>query len=164
VRPLFALAAIVCIYQLPQLLTGTVQFDGVDVHYSAQRYISDELHAGRLPFWTPFVFSGFPFLADPQVGAWYPLNWPFFLASITPCSIGTEVLLHGLVACVGAYLLARRLLDGDVSAVSAGVFYGLSGWFAAHSSTSAWWTPPPGCSGCSLRPRLRRRPVAGPPP
>jgi hypothetical protein len=25
-----------------------------------------------------------PLLADPQVGAWYPLNWPFFLAGIGP--------------------------------------------------------------------------------
>ena len=74
---LLALVAMVCAFYLPQLLTGTVQFDGVDVHYTSQRYFSDALRSGQLPFWTPYVFAGFPFLADLQVGAWYPLNWPF---------------------------------------------------------------------------------------
>jgi hypothetical protein len=145
-RSLLALVAVVCIYNLPQLLTGTVQFDGVDVHYSAQRYLSDELHAGRVPFWTPYVFSGFPFLADLQVGAWYPLNWPFFLIGITPRSIGGELLVSSLVAAVGAYVLARRLLHNELAAVATGMFYALSGWFAAHSQhvgmvAAAAWLP-----------------------
>jgi hypothetical protein len=146
-RSLVALAAIVCLYHLPQLLTGTVQFDGVDVHYSAQRYLSDELHAGRLPFWTPYVFSGFPFLADVQVGAWYPLNWPFYVAGITPRSIGGELLVSSLVACSGAYVLARRFfVRGETGAILAAMLYGLSGWFAAHSQhvgmvASAAWLP-----------------------
>ena len=50
----------ICAYYAPMVLSGTVQYDGVDVHYAAQRYLSDELHAGRLPFWTPYIFSGFP--------------------------------------------------------------------------------------------------------
>src|SRR5437773_11263727 len=118
----------VCVYNLPQLLSGSVQFDGLDVHYSAQRYLSDELHSGRLPFWTAYIFSGFPFLADLQVGAWYPLNWPFFLLGITPRTIGLELLLHDLVATLGAYALARRFGMPPGSAALAGMFYGLSGW------------------------------------
>jgi len=114
-----ALCGMVCIYNLPQLISGSVQFDGLDVHYSAQRYLSDELHAGRIPFWTPYIFSGFPFLADLQVGAWYPLNWPFFAAGITPRSIGLELLLHDLIACGGAYALANRLIGRPAPAVAA---------------------------------------------
>src|SRR5689334_23431926 len=124
---LLALAAMVLAYNLPQLLSGSVQYDGVDVHYAAQRYLSDELHAGRLPFWTPYVFSGFPFLADLQVGAWYPLNWPFFAAGITPRSIGGELLVSSLVATSGAYVLARRFVPSQTAALATGLFYGLSG-------------------------------------
>ena len=143
---LAALAVMVCIFYTPQLVAGTVQFDGLDVHYSAQRYLSDELHAGRLPFWTPYVFTGFPFLADVQVGAWYPLNWPFFLAGITPSSISGELLLHGLIACGGAYALGMRLIGRPAASVAAAIFYALSGWFAAHSqhlgmSQAAAWLP-----------------------
>jgi membrane protein YfhO len=142
---LLALWALVLAYNVPQLLSGSVQFDGVDVHYAAQKYLSDELHAGRVPFWTPFIFSGFPFLADLQVAAWYPPNWPFFLLGITPRSIGAELVLHSLIACTGTYLLARRAFGlPKTSALAAAMFYGLSGWFAAHSqhvgmvATAAW--------------------------
>ena len=100
--PLLSLAAFVCVYFVLQLTTGTVQFDGVDVHYSLQRYFSDAIRGGHLPFWTPFLFAGFPFLADLQVGAWYPLNWPFFVLGITPSSMSFELLLHTLIACVRA--------------------------------------------------------------
>ena len=64
-----------------------IQWDAVDVHYSSQKYFADTLAAGEIPHWTPYIFSGFPFLADPQVGAWYPLNWPFFFFGVTPRAI-----------------------------------------------------------------------------
>ncbi|MCA1647230.1 MAG: YfhO family protein [Chloroflexi bacterium] len=142
--PLVALGLLVCAYFVPQLATGTVQFDGVDVHYSWQRYFSEALHNGRLPFWTPYVFTGFPFLADIQVGAWYPLNWPFFLAGIEPASISLELLVHSLIACAGAYALGVRFFGQPLPALATAMFYGLSGWFAAHSQhvgmfeTAAW--------------------------
>lgn len=144
-RWLLALLAIVLAYNLPQLAIGSVQFDAVDVHYAAQRYLSEEVHAARLPFWTPYIFSGFPFLADLQVGAWYPLNWPFFAIGITPRSIGAEIALHELIAASGAYLLSVRLLrGGGIAGLTAGLLYSLSGWFAAHAqhvgmvATAAW--------------------------
>ena len=144
--PLLALVAAVCLYYVPQLTSGTVQYDGVDVHYSAQRYFSDALRAGRLPFWTPLLFSGFPFLADLQVGAWYPLNWPFFLAGIAPISISLELALHTLIAGVGAYALGMRYLARPLPALAVSLFYALSGYFAAHSQhvgmfQAAAWLP-----------------------
>ena len=141
-----ALAAITCVYNLPQVLAGSVQYDALEVHYASQQYLSAELHAGRLPFWTPYIFSGFPFLADLQVAAWYPLNWPFFAAGISPRSIDLELLLHDVIATLGAYALGKHMLGKDKAgaAALAGVFYGLSGWFASHSQhvgmfdTAAW--------------------------
>ena len=64
---------------------------------SPQKYFADRVLHG-LPFWTPYIFSGFPFLADPQVAAWYPPNWPFFLAGIGPRAIQSELAVHALMA------------------------------------------------------------------
>lgn len=144
--PLLLLAAMACGFYVPQVVAGTTLWDGADVHYSAQRYLSNSLHAGQLPFWTPYLFAGFPFLADLQVGAWYPLNWPFFAAGTTPNSMSGELLLHTIVACFGAYALAMRLLHERCAAVAAALFYGLSGYFAAHSQhvglyQAAAWLP-----------------------
>jgi hypothetical protein len=125
---------------------STIHWDAVDVHYSSQAYFSTEIRGGSLPFWTSALFSGFPFLADPQVGAWYPLNWPFFLAGITPRSIQLEVALHSLIACLGAYYLAWRLIGNGPGAICAGFVYGLSGFFAGHAQhvgmfQAAAWFP-----------------------
>lgn len=111
-----------------------IQWDAVGTHYTPQKYFSDQVRAGKLPFWTPYIFSGFPFLADPQVGAWYPLNWPFFLAGVTPRGIQVEVALHALLAVVGSYLLILNLIGSKPAALIGSLCYGLSGFFAAHSS------------------------------
>jgi hypothetical protein len=125
---------------------ASIQWDAADYYYVVQKYFAAELHAGRIPFWTPFVWSGYPFLADPQVGAWYPLNWPFFLIGVSPRTIQIENLLHSLVASVGAYFLAFRLVKDHRAAAFAGSCYGLCGWFVGHSShttmiEAAAWLP-----------------------
>src|SRR5580700_5284407 len=113
---------------------ATIQWDMVDVHYSAQKYFEQSLRTTGLPHWTPFEFSGMPFLADPQTAAWYPLHWPFFLIGITPRILAWEVALHAFLALAGAYLLARKLFNHVGAAVLAAVFYAAGGFFAGHSS------------------------------
>src|SRR5512140_2579999 len=94
----FAAAVLLFYFQPLFSSNASIQWDAVDVQYSAQNYLSEMLHAGKLPQWTPYVYSGMPFLADPQVGAWYPLNWPFFLLGITPRAIQWQLALHCLLA------------------------------------------------------------------
>src|SRR5579871_858082 len=125
---------------------ASIQWDAADYYYVVQKYFADELHAGRLPFWTPYVWSGYPFLADPQVGAWYPLNWPFFAVGVTPRTIQWENFFHSLIACLGAYALSFHLVRDKRAATLAGLCYGLCGWFVGHSShttmvESAAWLP-----------------------
>jgi hypothetical protein len=110
----------------------TIQWDAVAYYYPYQKHFADSIRAGKLPFWTSTLFSGFPFLADLQVGAWYPLNWPFFLAGVTPRSMVWELWLHACLAAVGAYLLAEALTGRRSAAVLAGMVYSLSGYFTAH--------------------------------
>jgi Bacterial membrane protein YfhO len=133
---ILAFAAAVLIFYFKPLFDPdtSIQWDAVDVHYTSQKYFADSLRSGKLPFWTPYVFSGMPFLADPQVGAWYPLNWPFFALGITPRSIEWETALHAFLAIVGGFLLARDLVGSVVPAAFAGVLFGFSGFFAGHSS------------------------------
>ena len=129
-----ALATVV-FYFTPLFETQTsIQWDAVDVHYSAQKYFADSVREGHLPHWTPYLFSGFPFLADPQTGAWYPLHWPFFLIGITPKAIEWELALHAFLALCGTYLLARRLGGDHMAALVAAAFYAGGGFFAGHSS------------------------------
>ena len=130
----FALATLV-FYFIPLFDSQTsIQGDAVDIHYSAQKYFADSVRQGHLPQWTPYLFSGFPFLADPKTGAWYPLHWPFFLAGITPRAIEWELALHAFLALCGAYLLARRMSVDHAGSLVAAVFYAGGGYFAGHSA------------------------------
>ena len=122
------------------------RYDAIDVHYSSQKYFADHVRQGELPHWTPYIFSGFPFLADPQVGAWYPPNWPFFAAGITPRVIEAELALHAAIALAGAYLLIFSMTGEPIPAFVGALFYGLSGFFADHSQhvgmfSAASWAP-----------------------
>jgi hypothetical protein len=134
VWPMFALATLV-FYWTPLFDdAASIQWDAVDVHYSAQKYFAQSIEQHHLPVWTPFEFSGMPFMADPQTAAWYPLHWPFFLFGITPRSIEWELALHAFLALGGMFLLARRLTGSTGAAILAAVLYGWSGFFAEHSS------------------------------
>ncbi|MCX6622368.1 MAG: YfhO family protein [Acidobacteria bacterium] len=142
----FALAVLV-FYWIPLTDPNTTpQWDTVDYHYSVQKYFSGELQEWRLPAWSDFAFSGYPFLADPQTGAWYPLNWPFFLAGITPKALMGEIALHALLALMGAWLLAKQWLRNPFAAAVAAVCYAFSGYFAGHAThlgmyQAAAWLP-----------------------
>ncbi len=122
-------------YFTPLLSPGaTIQWDAVDINYQAQKFFAAQAKLGQLPFWTPTLFGGFPFLADPQVGAFYPLNWPFFLGDVTPGTIEAELALHSVLALLGAYLLLKRLSGHTHGALVGALAYALGGFFAAHSS------------------------------
>jgi hypothetical protein len=112
----------------------TIHWDLTDVTYPAQKYFADSVHAGRLPYWTPYLYSGMPFLSDPATGAWYPLHWPFVAIGITPRILFWELALHSFLALGGAFLLARKLFGDPVAAAIAAMFYAWGGFFAAHSS------------------------------
>ena len=116
------------------------------MHLPLQRYFADNVLSGRLPFWTPYLFSGYPLLANPEVGAWYAPHWPFFLAGVTPLAIQMELVFNAFIACLGAYLLLSGMVASRSAAIMGALFYGLSGFFAGHSShvgifSAAGWFP-----------------------
>jgi hypothetical protein len=104
------------------------------------------VRAGALPFWTPYLFAGYPFLANTEVAAWYPPHWPFFLAGITPRAIQMEIALSALIAALGAYFFFSLLVRRPAAAVVGAIAYAFSGFFAGHSShvgifAAASWLP-----------------------
>jgi hypothetical protein len=128
-------ACVMVFYWVPMTSSSaSIQWEAADVHYPMQRYLSDRLSPRRFPFWTPYVLSGYPILANPEVGAWYPPNWPFFLAGITPRSIQLELALNAFLACLGAYLLISGHVESRMAAILGAFAYGLSGFFAGHAS------------------------------
>jgi len=88
---------------------------------------------GQLPFWCPWWGGGSPFLGNLQSAVFYPLNWPFWFCDVAR-TISWALVLHHLIAAVGAYALCRKLGGGTVGAVFAAVAFGGSPVLLARSS------------------------------
>ena len=103
--------------------------------FPARWFVRQSLRAGELPAWNPYQGLGFPLLADPQYGVFYPPHWLFLLVpdGLVAHLASWLSLAHLIWGGVGMLLLARRLGAGPVGAAVAGLSWALSG-----HTTSAW--------------------------
>ena len=85
----------------------------------ASRLSARVLHEGAWPLWEPGLGFGQPLLADPSVQVLYPVTW---LALALPWGLAYTgfVLVHLLVAGLGAARLAARLGAGRAGSWTAG--------------------------------------------
>jgi len=91
------------------------------------------IRAGRLPLWNPYLFMGAPFLANSQVGLFYPLNWPLWLLLPAYRSVHLTIVLHLCLAALNAYLWGRASLRfGQVGAWTVGAAFALGGYLGAQ--------------------------------
>jgi hypothetical protein len=87
------------------------------------------LGQGQLPLWNPYMFSGFPSLADLQTELFYPpaiaLRWlpvPAYFTMLTA--------FHMAVAGVGTFGICRYLGAGRLAALAGATGFMLGGVFA----------------------------------
>jgi hypothetical protein len=132
---LFAVAAVLFTYW--PLLAGRIVFlrDTALWVLPARWFVRQSLLAGEFPSWNPYQGLGFPVLADPQYGLFYPPNWLYLLApeSVVAHLASWMSLLHLAWGGLGMVLLARRMGVEPFGAAVAGVCWSLSGHV-----TSAW--------------------------
>lgn len=113
--------------------------------YPYWHYRAVALQHWRLPLWTPEIFMGAPFLANPQTGTLYPFNW--LLAPFTaPVAIKIAILAHLSWAALGVYAVARRLHQQSIlAALLAGACFSLGGYVTSQVEhvnqlqALAWW-------------------------
>lgn len=98
---------------------------------------------GELPLWNPHLYSGHPFLANPQSGVCYPLTYATLLLS-TRTWLHVTIGLHMFILGAGLYVFARDLGVGRVAALWAASVFMLSGlptrlWeFVPQFQATAW--------------------------
>lgn len=140
------LAVITVLIYYPLTIQGCVlaSFDSLVYFYPNAVYLADQLRAGHIPLWDPYIFAGVPFLANSQVGALYP---PSLLYLLGPVSRVYAVLAVGHVwlLAIGIYALGRVSLGlsrrGALFAAIAVAFGGFVGGMDGHLNqveTLAW--------------------------
>ena len=131
---LLLIAAIVAFFN-KMALTNLIlaRGDTLLYFYPYWQAAADALSVGRIPLWNPDLFMGAPFVANSQVGFFYPLNWPFWLLLLTPYAVSGSILLHLLIAGIGTYLAGRRQLTlGRSAAFLAALLFALGGYLTAQ--------------------------------
>lgn len=81
--------------------------DGVIFNVPLRVAVANLIHAGYVPLWNPYIFSGMPLFGAAQAGVLFPLNWFYLLFSI-PVATNLMMLSTYALAALGAYLYARR--------------------------------------------------------
>lgn len=142
VLPLWAIAllflATTLIFFRAQIF-GSAYFweDFADYVYPAQVFAAKFLHAGELPFWNPYTFSGAPFLADVAVGFFYPANMLLALfvhdGKLSAFAIEMVIIAHFALAQFSMFLLMRSFKVSDAGALISAVSYGFSSYLVCHA-------------------------------
>ncbi|MGD2161575.1 MAG: YfhO family protein [Anaerolineales bacterium] len=101
----------------------------------------------QIPLWNPTILSGYPFLADPLAGIWYP---PLWLAVAFPIPLMFNILLwlHLVWAGIGMWRLAQSEGLSDLGALISGLSFAAAPKWAAHIGlghiglvSAVAWTP-----------------------
>lgn len=100
--------------------------------YPLRDFASQAVREGRLPLWNPYTFMGAPFLANSQVGFFYPFN---LITAWLPVEVAVSwnIALHLIIAALGTYALARFGMDlARGASFAAGLAFGLGGYLGAQ--------------------------------
>jgi hypothetical protein len=114
------------------VVSGRMQLFMRDLTFYAlpmKTVMMERLRAGELPFWTPYLSGGMPFLAEMSNQVLYPLNAVFWLTPTLVHGLSWFILMHHLLGMAMVVWLAR--VCGVRSwwvAGWCGVIYGLSGY------------------------------------
>ncbi|AWH30576.1 hypothetical protein C1931_17460 [Stenotrophomonas sp. YAU14A_MKIMI4_1] len=98
-----------CVLCLPWLAgVKTIPFDAVQQFFPAVSFTAEQLRHLQAPWWNPYLYSGYPQLADPQMMTFQPsMILPMMPAPTSLHLFTVVVLLHVLAGGLGALRLAR---------------------------------------------------------
>lgn len=95
---------------LPWLLgIKVIPFDAVQQFFPAVSFVAEQVRNWQAPWWNPWLYAGYPQLADPQMMTFQPsVVVPMMLAPTSLHWFSVVVLLHVLGGGWGALRLARH--------------------------------------------------------
>lgn len=130
------------------------------IHYPLRVLAAEQWLSGTVPLWNPYVWLGFPLLAESQVGVLYPLNL-FFLLPIPPYfALTLFTTAHFTMAAMFTYILVRSLGISRIGATIGGLSFGFGGFLMTqvpnlNVMTGGVWMPL--IFGCFIHALRQRR-------
>ena len=72
------------------------------------KLVAEQIRAGHLPLWNPYMYSGMPLFAQPQAGVLDPINW-IYLFGATPRLLTLAQEISFGIALLAAYGYVRTV-------------------------------------------------------
>ncbi len=116
--------------------TRYIEGDFASYFYPVFRYVAEEVGAGHLPHWTPYVGTGYPLLADIEASVLYPPIRLVTLFTGPPSYVSLELYAigHYVLAGLGMLALGRQMGLPVLAASVSAVTFMLSGFEWAHAA------------------------------
>jgi hypothetical protein len=157
------LLVVLCVAYFPIFFGQIIFFrDASNWITPARWFVRHAILTGNFPAWNPQQGLGFPVLANPLYGVFYPPNWLYLAVpeSWVAAMVTWQSLLHVAWGSLGIWLLARALGASRLGACVAGVAWGLSGFTAAEWTAGVLllagaWVPWMALGGIALVRRVR---------
>ena len=129
-------------------LSGSQVFAFKDLsrYFYPLRYLMvEQVKAGHLPLWNPYIFCGMPFLATLQICFFYPLTLIYYLLPFN-LAFNYYIILHYFLAAGFMYLLMRHYEQSRRTSVFTGIVFAFSGYLLSVSNmntslSSVIWLP-----------------------
>lgn len=107
----------------------SVKNDAIHYFLPYRFQVSEALRNGEWPFWSPYLFMGFPVYGDMQSGAWNPVVWLFSLIGRYDATLfHFENLLYVFLGGMGMHKLVFYKVRHAYTALLVGGAYMLSGF------------------------------------
>ena len=110
--------------------------DLTDQFFAFRRFIADQLWAGHLPLWNPYMFAGHPAVADIQSATFYPLTLLTTLLAgrdgLPFYALQLEILADFWLGALFMYLFARQVTRRRGSAILVSVAFALGGYLTSY--------------------------------
>jgi hypothetical protein len=117
------------IYFTPEL---TGRGDIINFFYPVKYFLSETLKSGKLPFWNQYAGTGFPILAEGQVGTFNLTNLLLFSTLPTWLAFNLSILIIFSTNLLGSYLFFNNIGLSKHSSLFSAVVYTFGGYFVAH--------------------------------
>lgn len=114
-----------------QMVLGLRYSDTMELFFYFRSFGFGCLKQRILPLWNPYVFSGYPFLANMGSALFYPLNALYFFLTV-PAAMNWSVAVHITLAAVAMYSFLRYIKLAPLAALGGGCI------FAFNGTTAGW--------------------------
>lgn len=105
----FSFIIAVFLYPLVTMRSGFVWGDSFVQFFPWSKVYAEAIKSFSFPYWIKSMGSGFPLMAEGQVGGFYPFNILFFFILPFKVAYNYSVISHFIIGGIFTYLYARKL-------------------------------------------------------